>query len=195
MNIKLLTHKYFWRELWRKIRDFFCPKNKWLTKVIPNGWHDKPELLEKVMFAFLVDFVENEGGENNDPLYGIFDEEWAQKELDAGHFTLDSFYKQRQVRTDLEQAYKIIKEELPQLNEAFNNSYPKPLKEGDSLFSNMEEETSDGVKVYKMKSCEEIYGMSYEEAYAEHNRLEKLISEKTTWVLEKIVQHRGHLWT
>jgi hypothetical protein len=37
--------------------------------------------------------------------------------------------------------------------------------------------------------------MSYAEAYAEANRLEKLIEEKDLWAMNIIVQYHQYLWT
>jgi hypothetical protein len=36
--------------------------------------------------------------------------------------------------------------------------------------------------------------MSFEEAYAETNRLEKLIEEKDLWAMNAIVKYHQHLW-
>lgn len=60
MRMKLLTHKYFWLELWWGIRDWFNPRQKWLTKLIPNGWCDKVELIKVINFEMLVHFVDGE---------------------------------------------------------------------------------------------------------------------------------------
>lgn len=54
--------RYFWRELYWKIRDFFFPRNKWLTKHIPSGWQDKDALLENILAATIIEFVDGEKG-------------------------------------------------------------------------------------------------------------------------------------
>ena len=46
-----------------------------------------------------------------------------------------------------------------------------------------------------MNRCEDIYGMSYEEAYAEVNRLEKLINKKDLWAMNTIIKYQKSLWT
>lgn len=38
----------------------FKPKNKWATNLIPNTWADKTWLIEKFLFACIVNFVEEE---------------------------------------------------------------------------------------------------------------------------------------
>jgi len=40
-----------------------------------------------------------------------------------------------------------------------------------------------------------LYGLSYEEAYAETHRLEKLIEEKDMSAMLTIVKHYQRLWT
>jgi len=40
-----------------------------------------------------------------------------------------------------------------------------------------------------------LYGLSYEESYAETTRLEKLIEEKDMWAMQTIVKHYQKLWT
>lgn len=57
-----IFNKYFWRELCWTIRNFFWPQNKWLTRHIPNGWLDKDALLEEVIAATIIEFVDGEKG-------------------------------------------------------------------------------------------------------------------------------------
>lgn len=59
-KIKAMKGKVYW-----PVRDFLFPRQRWLTKVIPNHWCDKPELISDVLFAILIDFVEGEGGLEN----------------------------------------------------------------------------------------------------------------------------------
>ena len=54
--------KYFWRELYWSIKNYFWPQNKWLTKHIPNGHLDKDALLENILAATIVEFVDGEKG-------------------------------------------------------------------------------------------------------------------------------------
>jgi Mn-dependent DtxR family transcriptional regulator len=46
-----------------------------------------------------------------------------------------------------------------------------------------------------MRSCEELYGMPYKEAYAEVRRLEALIEEKDMWAMKTIIKHYQKMWT
>lgn len=54
--------KYYRRELYWKIRNFLLPQNKWLTKHIPNGWLDKDGILEIIIAATIIEFVDGEKG-------------------------------------------------------------------------------------------------------------------------------------
>lgn len=58
-----LKYKFPFRQI-GKVKWFFhnliWPKQKWVMRGVGRAWEDKPELLEKVMFNFIVDFVEGE---------------------------------------------------------------------------------------------------------------------------------------
>lgn len=57
---KLLHIKWKLEDFQYGVSCFFNPRQKWLTKIIGNRWCDKPELLLNVMYAFIVDYVEEE---------------------------------------------------------------------------------------------------------------------------------------
>lgn len=46
--------------LYDKLRYFINPRQKWLTKQIPNEWNDKVTLIKDINFAMIVHFVEVE---------------------------------------------------------------------------------------------------------------------------------------
>ena len=48
------------RDKYYKTRDFFFPRNQWARDVIPNHWSDKTTLIPDLMFAGVIDFVDNE---------------------------------------------------------------------------------------------------------------------------------------
>ncbi len=102
---------YFWKEIKSKISSFFFPRQKWLTKKIPNTWCDKVELIPLLLFAILEDYVE---GEMDRVLW-----DWHENHRDAEEKIL--------------KIYKYIKEERPQLQKDLEKSYPPfegfPLKE------------------------------------------------------------------
>lgn len=102
-----------------QIKDDICawfkPRQKWLTKVIPNTWCDKTELVPRLLFTILTDFVENENG--LDQLTIDWDKERAfvsQKYIDD---VMTSY-------GELKEAYEYVKYERDKLLKAHLDSYP-----------------------------------------------------------------------
>ena len=188
MNMDKLTNSFWWRMKWCEIRDWFNPKQEWLYDKIPNHWCDKVELTWICLSEMLIHFVEVEDG-----LESI----WGERYMDDP-YTSQAYMESREpVRKELEEIYEYIKTDRPQLHNELENSYPKPLDGGD-LFDHVVpivEEDGKTVKAYQMKSVEEIYGMSFEEAYGEVHRLEKLIEDKDTEAMIAIIKNRQYLWT
>jgi hypothetical protein len=178
-----LFNSFWWSMKWWSIRDFFNPKQEWLLRNVPNHWCDKVELIPLVMFEMLIHFVEDEKG-----LDGIWGPHYEEN---------DTWRSIREpVRKELEDAYNYIKTDRPLLQKALDESYPQALDRGDMLDNFDPVMGEDGkVKHYTMRSCEQIYGMSYEEAYREVHRLEKLIFERDTETMMTIIKHREYLWT
>jgi len=182
--ILLFTNSYARADLYWKTRAIFIPQQRWLTRVIPRTYCDKVELVPRVLFAVLVDFVENEKGLSQ------LDMDW-DKELAAGHITqsyVDDIFK---TYGELRDAYHYVKHERDKLQAAHDDSYPLPLPGVTAWF--MPVSDSSGGK--RMLTCEEQYGMSYAEAYAETNRLEALIEERDQAAMQAVVKHVKTLWT
>jgi len=171
MNI--FTSPYYRQDVWRRIKAWFNPRQKWLTKAIGNTWMDLDGVIEITLFKCIERYVEAEEGLSGD---------WTGKEL---------------VKAELERAYKYAKHDRPLLQKKLDESYPKCIGDGDVFVP--VDVPSDKVfgknKYYQMKSCEELYGMPYEEAYREVNRLEKLIKETDDDILGTIVRYREYMWT
>jgi len=51
---------YSLREKIRAFKDFFNPRNKWVYRAVSYHWQDKDTIIENVLFAAIVDYVENE---------------------------------------------------------------------------------------------------------------------------------------
>lgn len=45
---------------WNHIRPIFVPQNRWATRVIPRTWSDKTGLIPNLLYAAIIDFVEEE---------------------------------------------------------------------------------------------------------------------------------------
>ena len=151
------------KDLYYLIRDFFNPRQRWLTKKIPNHWCDKVELIPLCLFTVLKHFVEEEMDNV------IWD--WSE-EVKSGFMSQEYADREAAREKDIRSLYHYITVERLALEQQRDNSYPpyddltKPLKKGD-----------------------------YEKLYGEVNQLEKLLEEKDTDALIRIVNLRGYLWT
>lgn len=180
----LLTSSYHRRELKWDIICYFRPRQQWLVDKLPRQFCDKVELIPLVLFEILVNFVEDEEG-----LEGIWGDRYLNDEYSEDYRII-----REPIRKELEEIYEYIKKDRPELEKQLDLSYPKPL-DGGNFFDHITEVGEDGKKMYQMKSCEQIYGLSYKEAYAEVHRLEALIEERDTWAMIGIIKNREHLWT
>jgi hypothetical protein len=100
------------KNIWLSIKEFFSPKQSWLTKKIPNHWMDKPELIQLVLFETLIDYVENEKGLKDD-----FD---FSEDLAAGHIGQEYIDNVKAVDGELRRVYNYIKNERQTLEESYN---------------------------------------------------------------------------
>jgi hypothetical protein len=174
----LLFNSFFWNDLRAYVSSLFFPRQRWLTRTITKTWCDKPELIRHVLFQCLIHYVEVEKG-----IRSITDVEEG-----VDHHYYSQSYADSIIETDtaLLAVYTYIKYTRPQLEAELEQSYPKLLTDDMTK--------SDNDKTY-FKSCEELYGMSYQDAYANVNRIEELIREKDAWALSTIVKHYDVLWT
>lgn len=177
--------KFWWKMKWWALRDWFNPKQKWLFRKIPNHWCDSVELIPLCIFEIFKHFVEEEDG-----LESI----WGERYENDEYISEDYRNAREPIRQELETVYEYVKNERTALQKQLENSYPTPIN-GGNLFDYVSDETTSEVKYYTMKPCEEIYGMSYKDAYAEVHRLEELIEERDTWALTTIIKYRAYLWT
>ena len=184
MKLKLLTYPYFWRELKWNIRDYFFPKSKWLFKKIGNHYCDARGLVDIVLFEILVHFVEVDKG-----LDSIWSDELYADDLEKGYINEEYKNERSEIRNQLWTAYHYIKNERPELEKQEEESHPKPLKPHAEWIVRGEDGNS------RMLSCEERYGMSFQEAYAENMRINKQIEDSDTLTMEIIIKHRKYLWT
>jgi len=152
---------------WSGIRAYFNPRQKWLTKVIPNTWCDKTELVPLVLFTILIDFVESEKG--TDQLHV----DWTD-ELEKGYVTKEYVESVKAIYAELEEAYHYAKTGRAALQKALDESYPE-----------IDMTRKDAWKTEQ----------PYHIAYAETNRLEKELEDKDQWAMGIIIKHVGVLWT
>jgi hypothetical protein len=180
-HLSLIFNSFFWWDLKYQISASFNPRQKWLTKSIPNTWCDKTTLIPHLLFECLIHYVEKEEGLRDQT-------DWSE-DLKAGYVSQEYINTLKTRDTLLRAVYNYVKTERTELEAAGGDSYPIPLSPTKDLFFKNE----DGNRT--MRSCDDVYGMSYAEAYAEANRLEKLIEEKDLWAMNIIVQYHQYLWT
>jgi hypothetical protein len=177
----LLFNSFFWWDVRYRISAFFNPRQKWLTKTIPNTWCDKVSLIPHLLFTCLIHYVEKEEGLSDNYDY--------TEDLEKGYVSQQYVDSVLETDRELRAVYNYIKVERPQLEEQHENSYPTPTSKATDFFV----KGADGH--YTMRSCEELYGFPYKEAYAETHRLEALLEEKDAWAMNTIVKHYQKMWT
>jgi len=177
----LLFNSFYWWDIRYKISAFFNPRQKWLTKTIPNTWCDKVSLIPHLLFTCLIHYVEQEEGLSDNYDYA--------EELEKGHVSQQYVDSVLETDRELREVYNYIKTERPGLELHLEVSYPTPNSKAGDIFV----ENKDGSCT--MRSCEELYGMPYKEAYAEVRRLEALIEEKDMWAMNTIIKHHQKMWT
>ena len=177
----LIFNSFFWNDLKYQISASFNPRQKWLTKSIPNTWCDKTTLIPHLLFECLIHYVEKEEGLQDQT-------DWSE-DLKNGYVTQE-YIDNLKTRDELLRAvYNYVKTERLVIESEQDNSYPIPLSPTKDLFTKNE----DGNRT--MRTCDDVYGMSFTEAYAEVNRLEKLIEEKDMWAMNTIVKYYQYMWT
>ena len=151
-----------------KLRPIFKPKNSRLRKAIPRQWCDISSLIVDVNFEFIKAFYDDEYVD------GIVD--WSASD------------HHKEFAEWLENSYKYITTERPELEKQKENSYPK-MAPFDQLFEEIVDES--GKRLFQFKDD----GIPYDVKYVEVNRLEKLIEEKDTDILNQLIKRRDYFWT
>ena len=178
----LLFNSFYWWDIRYRIEAWFNPRQKWLTRTIPNTWCDKVTLIPHILFTCLVHYVEKEEGLKDQV-------DWSD-DLAKGYVSQEYVDNVKTSDSELRAVYDYIKVERPALEEQYEHSYPTHSSKGiNDLFVKNEDGNCT------MRSCEEMYGMSYKEAYAETHRLEALLDERDMWAMQTIVKHYQKLWT
>lgn len=173
-----LFNIYFWKDIKDHVERFFFPRQRWLTKKISNQWCDKDELIRLLLFECLVDYVEGE------KCFEVLS--WDSAEYKAWGIDGEFIAKEKEtLKETILNTYNYIKVKRPQLVKDHEASYPTTI--GPAY------KTVNGKIVWT--SCEMQYGMSFEDAYSENTRLEKLIDELDQKHLHDIIEIRKTLWT
>jgi hypothetical protein len=105
------------REALTAIKTFFNPRQKWLTRKIPNHWMDKDGLIELVLFECIKHYVEQEKG--------LQDQLDWDDELKNGFVCQEYVGRVKDVDSRLRKVYDYVKTERPALQKAHLDSYPE----------------------------------------------------------------------
>ena len=165
---------YRWKRFYYDhVKIIFKPYHSRLRKAIPRQWWDLSGLIIEINFEIIKSFYEDEYSK------GIVD--WN---ADKHHKRFAEW---------LEDSYKYITVERPELEKQKDAAYPKTDDVSD--WFGEEETDKNGVVTRTMKTCEERYGKSYEEVYAEVNRLDALIDKRDTKILTDLIKKRNYFLT
>lgn len=137
------------------------------------------------MFATLVHFVEEEKG-----LDSILNLDRVKEDLENLWVSQEYVDTRMRIRGELEAAYRYIKYTKPRMIKERQNLHPIPLIGREDWFKPIEGSTN-----VRMTSCEERYGMTYQEAYGPMNDLEEEMKALDTFYMEIIIYNRESLWT
>ena len=158
---------YRFREFADSIKAFLNPRQKWLTKKIPNTWCDKVELIPLCLFEMIKHFVEDE----------IDSVPWSlDEDVEKGYCTREYSDKMVAAENKIREIYNYYTVVRPDLYKQLDGSFP-------DLGANF------------MDSWNSINIDLYKTMYSELNRLEELIEKKDTEYLLDIIKLRGYLWT
>ncbi len=129
-KIKLI---WWWIERhWNIFENFLNPKNKWLTKIIPNHYTENDKLIELVLFKILVNYVEVEKG--------LTYFEWTVNDNEPN-------YKQL-----IKNCYETITGTIPNIEKSLKN-----MKVGDTIKDcKSYMEVDDALEKLKQDTCETI---------------------------------------
>lgn len=181
MKLKLLFNKHYWWDLKYKVECFFHPKQEWLTNVIPDTFCDKTELIPRMLFACLVNYVEVERKQYFIHEIGY---DWSE-ELKDGHVTQEYVDRVNARDEELMKAYNWIKVGRDKLEARIDAAYP-PREPFETLFS--ESETVDGH--YEITVSPERTA-----CYKEVIRLEQIRVKKDKTCMRTIIKYYDQMWT
>lgn len=157
---------YALRRAYWKIHDLVQPKQRWLTKNIPNNWQDKVTLIPDILFDCIIHFVEQE------KCFEQVDYEWSEEHRKFGE-ELRACYVWAKGR---EETQARIWKTMPKSERSFDEMFEK-MDDGSGNYEYIPDETK-----------------SYDELYGEHNRLTKEFEDTDIVWMRWIVENHQDLW-
>lgn len=162
----MIPYKY--KDIWWKIRDWFNPRQKWLTKKISNHWVDKDIIFEICILEGIKHFIEGEHALGENMCYF----ESSQSDPNFPEW-------QKKFNIELKEKYEEITIKLPKLETELELAWKK-------------------VPPFDFKKRSEsiqINSNYYQETYGEIDRLEKEICDLKTKIMIWAVTERQSIWT
>ncbi len=102
--------KYYFKNLYYRIRDYCAPRQRWLYKKLPRNFTDLDNIFEITIVEGIIFFVEQDGGLN------YFEESQKDPEYPAW---------QKEFDFELKKKYEQCKIELPRLQKEFDAAWEK----------------------------------------------------------------------
>jgi len=166
-NMKIL-YPYFWSDLKYKIRDFFFPRQKWLTNCIPTNYTENDDLVEIILFKILQEFVEVEIGKKE-----LFDpDRWKNENNEWTE-------NQRKFEEELKKHYVLLTQTLPELQKKEDEEWEK----------------IPPFSLNEITSGKWIANNSYKKTYNGVDLAEKNKEDLKNKICEFVVKNRHLMWT
>jgi hypothetical protein len=117
--MKKIFNWWFWSNAWSDFKCIFNPRQRWLTKKIPNHWCDKVELIRIMLFECLVHYVDGEKCFENVA--------WDNEEdfKDSGPNWEKIFEEKKETKAKILKCYDYITKQRPQLDKDLYKAYPE----------------------------------------------------------------------
>jgi hypothetical protein len=176
MNYKLFELKYriykWWSDLWYPVSRTLFPRQRWLTKKIPNTWVDKDWLWELCLIEGLKHYVEQDGGNG---WFDVLDDDSKWKD----EFTGEEYQAaSRKFHREAKEHYDLVTKTLPALelqNKAAWDAIPP--------------------ETFDLKNLNDPNRPPYHITYAEVDRTQKEIDDLKTKVMLWCINNRASIWT
>ncbi len=166
--------KWYWRDLYYKIKNFFIPPQRWLIKKLKGDFRDKDHILEIVVLECIKNYVTEEIGVDE-----LFRENrWTKK----NRTELNGINKpQIKFENELKKIYKLITIRLPELERQLEEEWDKlPKLEAD--LDKLMENLNNPKQTYKQK-------------YGKIDKIEAKITNLKIQCMNWAVLNRNSMWT
>lgn len=166
---------YWLKNSYYRTRDFFSPRQKWLTKKIGRSWEDKVSIILTVAKESIIHFVEEE-----EAFESI---EWSATE------------HHKEAGEALTRAYQIVKIKLPALEKQKDLCWKDPdlceYFHKDFMVPVDDEPTLEGNKRYKVGDPSTVQRKALDSLRNTDQEIEKLEQE----VVEIVAKYRNYMGT